>query len=252
MEEYRDSESDSKTTKKIQKSFFEVILNYKNKINIDYTEIDFQKGENSPRLLLRKRKIIDKIDNNEINQIQISKDNFINISANIGSNNYNINQAPTNISNISLNNKPSYLNNNSFPSNTFNIQEDKSKNYIYQYIALVGNKIKSTFENYLDFVHESYFNNETTTNNHYSNTNISNSSSINGNLQNEDNIQIDEKKNINNSKNGFRFSSLDLLVNPLRQKFIWETWSPYEISLFECCVCKFHKNFDFYAKIVKK
>lgn len=32
---------------------------FKNKINIDYTELDFQKGEASPRLLFKKRKLDD-------------------------------------------------------------------------------------------------------------------------------------------------------------------------------------------------
>ena len=37
-------------------SFFELNLKYKNKINIDYNDIDFQKGENSPRHLFKKRR----------------------------------------------------------------------------------------------------------------------------------------------------------------------------------------------------
>lgn len=37
-------------------NFFEMNLKFRNKINIDYTDYDFQKGELSPKLLFRKRK----------------------------------------------------------------------------------------------------------------------------------------------------------------------------------------------------
>ena len=84
----------------------------------------------------------------------------------------------------------------------------------------MANKLKNSFENLLDFVHETYFIND---------SNIPN-----------------EKENHCN----FKFTSLDLLLNPLRQKFTWETWSPYEIALFYCCICKFGTNFQFYENII--
>jgi hypothetical protein len=87
----------------------------------------------------------------------------------------------------------------------------------------IANRIKNHFENYLDLVHDSYFTMDKT----------------------EAEAELDDKK-VN-----FKFSSLDLLINPLRQKFIFETWSPYDIALFECCVCKYGKNFDLYPKIIK-
>ena len=34
-----------------------------------------------------------------------------------------------------------------------------------------------------------------------------------------------------NNDDSFKFTSLDLLINPLRKSFPWETWSPYEIAL---------------------
>lgn len=37
-------------------NFFEMNLKFRNKINIDYTDFDFQKGEQSPKFLFRKRK----------------------------------------------------------------------------------------------------------------------------------------------------------------------------------------------------
>ena len=136
-------------------SFFELNLIYKNKINTDYSELDNQKGELSPRLLFRKRRL-DENKNNDTNM---------------------------------------------------------NKNAV---------KIKNVFDNYLDFVHESYFSNDK--------------------QDNED---------LNDEKKSFKFTSLDMLINPLRQKFIFETWSPYEIALFNCCVCKFWKNFDLYTKVIK-
>jgi hypothetical protein len=59
---YENNISISKSDHKKHLSYFELILKYKNKININYSEYDFQKGENSPRLLFKKRKS-DKYDN---------------------------------------------------------------------------------------------------------------------------------------------------------------------------------------------
>ena len=44
----------SESEKKL--NFFEMNLKFRNKINIDYTDYDFQKGEHSPKFLFRKRK----------------------------------------------------------------------------------------------------------------------------------------------------------------------------------------------------
>ena len=84
----------------------------------------------------------------------------------------------------------------------------------------MANKVKNSFENLLDFVHETYF-------------------------MNDNNIPNEKENHCN-----FKFTSLDLLLNPLRQKFTWETWSPYEIALFYCCICKFGTNFQFYENII--
>jgi hypothetical protein len=37
-------------------NFFEMNLKFSNKINIDYSDFDFQKGEQSPKFLFRKRR----------------------------------------------------------------------------------------------------------------------------------------------------------------------------------------------------
>ena len=104
----------------------------------------------------------------------------------------------------------------------------------------VSCKIKGVFENYLDFVHESYFTNDKDSINSEKSTNSGTNNYLDEPYKEEDN------KNLNN----FKFSSLDLLMNPLRKKHIFEMWNPFEIALFECCVCKFNKSFDLYLKIV--
>lgn len=100
------------------------------------------------------------------------------------------------------------------------------------------------FDNYLDFVHESYFSNDKE-NNANSTISESKANASNINTTDESLSELENKKT-----NNFKFSSLDLLMNPLRKKFVFELWNPYEIALFECCVCKFNKNFDLYPKIV--
>ena len=88
-------------------------------------------------------------------------------------------------------------------------------------------KIKNAFEALLDYVREVYF-----TNDHSNNE----ANSTNNNSHTND--------------DSFKFTSLDLLINPLRKTFPWETWSPYEIALFNCCICKFNTNFDLYLNII--
>ena len=90
-------------------------------------------------------------------------------------------------------------------------------------------KIKNAFEALLDYVREVYF-----TNDH--SINEQNPANSNNNSHNND--------------DSFKFTSLDLLINPLRKSFPWETWSPYEIALFNCCICKFNTNFDLYLNII--
>ena len=100
------------------------------------------------------------------------------------------------------------------------------------------------FDNYLDFVHDTYFSSEKDCNgNSTLNENKGNTNNIND--ADESIFEFENKKT-----NNFKFSSLDLLMNPLRKKYVFEMWNPYEIALFECCVCKFNKDFDLYPKIV--
>ena len=87
-------------------------------------------------------------------------------------------------------------------------------------------KIKNAYEALLDYVREVYFTNDHTTN------------------------EINQTNNSRDADNSFKFTSLDLLINPLRKTFPWETWSPYEIALFNCCICKFGTNFDLYLNII--
>ena len=87
-------------------------------------------------------------------------------------------------------------------------------------------KIKNAFEALLDYVREVYFSNDNSLN------------------------ETNTFNNSHNDDNSFKFTSLDLLINPLRKTFPWETWSPYEIALFNCCICKFGTKFDLYLNII--
>jgi hypothetical protein len=98
------------------------------------------------------------------------------------------------------------------------------------------------FDNYLDFVHNSYFVNDRESINSERSTNSNTNNSL------EENLNFKEEENENTQS--FKFSSLDVLLNPLRKKHVFELWNPFEIALFESCVCKFNKNFDAYPKIV--
>lgn len=90
-------------------------------------------------------------------------------------------------------------------------------------------------------MHESYFENDRDT---------AGSENKGNNQNNPGSINDDHNDNDAKKSSIFKFSSLDLLMNPLRKKFVFEMWNPYEIALFECCVSKFNKNFDLYPKIV--
>lgn len=133
-------------------------FNFKNRLNLNYSDFDAQKGNLSPRMLFRKRK---PDDNNQKH---------------------------------------------------LNLSEAKN--------VKIANKLKESFDHLMDFVFDTYFSTDT--------------SDIN-----------------NNAETSFKFTSLDLLINPLRQKFTWESWSPYEIALFHCCICKFGPNFDLFETILK-
>ena len=69
----------SESEKKL--NFFEMNLKFRNKISIDYTDYDFQKGEHSPKFLFRKRKI-ENLDNFKLanNTKENDKPNTNNIS----------------------------------------------------------------------------------------------------------------------------------------------------------------------------
>ena len=91
-------------------------------------------------------------------------------------------------------------------------------------------RIKNAFEALLDYVREVYFTNDLSVN--------------------DDNANNNNSHNNSHNNDCFKFTSLDLLINPLRKSYPWETWSPYEIALFNCCICKFGTNFDLYLNII--
>jgi hypothetical protein len=65
----------SESEKKL--NFFEMNLKFRNKINIDYTDFDFQKGEHSPKFLFKKRRF-ENFDNSK--QANATKENDKQIS----------------------------------------------------------------------------------------------------------------------------------------------------------------------------
>jgi hypothetical protein len=61
-------------------NFFEMKLKFSNKINIDYSNFDYQKGEYSPKFLFRKRKFEDieiKQQQNQIKEERVNNNNNI-------------------------------------------------------------------------------------------------------------------------------------------------------------------------------
>lgn len=53
-------------------SFMGMILKHKKKFNLDYNDLDFQKGETSPRILMRKRKLLEKSDKIDLSDSSIN------------------------------------------------------------------------------------------------------------------------------------------------------------------------------------
>ncbi len=84
-------------------------------------------------------------------------------------------------------------------------------------------KIENTVEAYCGLVNDFYFNNEIK--------------------------EITEEADSEMSTE-FKMSSLDFLINPLRTPLPFEMWSPYEIALFEACLCKFGRDFELISKII--
>lgn len=99
-------------------------------------------------------------------------------------------------------------------------KKDKNNEDIFGQNAKPESKLSNAFEALLDYVREIYFTND-------------------GN---------ETKEHGHGDK--FKFTSLDLLLNPLRKNIAWETWSPYEIALFDCCMCKFGTDFDLFLNII--
>ena len=143
------------------------------------------------------------------------------------------------INNANLNNVGSGFSN--FDQVTPNPENNSISNFKTNY------KLKTTFDKYLDFVHNSYFslNDNPANGGNFPLTNYQNEKNS---IKSEENGDDNQKQSNNNS---FKFSSLDVLMNPLRSKFIFEAWSPYEIALFECCICKYGKNFHKYCSVIR-
>jgi hypothetical protein len=75
----------SESEKKL--NFFEMNLKFRNKINIDYTDYDLQKGEHSPKFLFRKRKFENFDNSKQANTIKESDKQNANSISNKNTNN---------------------------------------------------------------------------------------------------------------------------------------------------------------------
>jgi len=75
----------SESEKKL--NFFEMNLKFRNKINIDYTDFDLQKGEHSPKFLFRKRKFENFDNSKQANTIKESDKQNANSISNKNRNN---------------------------------------------------------------------------------------------------------------------------------------------------------------------
>lgn len=104
----------------------------------------------------------------------------------------------------------------------------------HEFTSEVLSGLETSVDSYLDLVNQYYFSIKSSTDS----SNINSNSNISSESESSD-------------TNKFKFTSLDLLLNPLRSPFPFEKWSPYEIALFECCICKFGKNFEIFEKIIK-
>ncbi len=105
-------------------SFLEMILKHKNKINLNYNDLDFQKGESSPRVLLKKRKFERSV--GDLIEEQCVSVNGSSVVSSSGCNpNTNTGNVSTNLSNaITLSGN---INSHNINSHNINLSEDKSK-----------------------------------------------------------------------------------------------------------------------------
>jgi len=46
------------------------------------------------------------------------------------------------------------------------------------------------------------------------------------------------------------YGGLDMLLSPIRKRHIIEGWTPREMALFEACICRYGKDFQFMSKTI--
>jgi len=190
---------------------------------LDYSHIDPQKGNNSPR--------------------ELFKDHI-----------------KGRIFNSSINNKD---------KNLFNLISSNQE--IDKY-----NLYENFVENYLDLVNEMYFSSskneqvfQLNQNTNLDELSINQESDITDIKEKDKEKKLkktkkDKKDNSNqqklnnfngsvysNNENKFKFTSLDFLLNPLRSQLPFEKWNPFEIALFQSCICKYGRDFELISYIIK-
>jgi hypothetical protein len=203
---------------------------------IDYSDIDPQKSCNSPRELFKH--IINK---NIQNKLCNTNTNYYNICSNSLNNKFKDKELKEN-KDKDIKESKDIKDFKDEQSNTENKNDEllskkianvpvsniiSSKNVEDQFLFL-----EHISESYLDFVNESYF-------------------SVNDNTKVNNDLNLNEEDSDVKNDNKFKFTSLDLLMNPLRSHFPFEKWSPYEIALFQACICKYGKDFELFKEIIK-
>lgn len=206
-------------------------LQLSTELDIDYSELDPQKGCNSPRELF-KSIIEDRISKQEEWKKFTKEKEFKNRKNSIDK---EVKETPKDNKESKERDKEKAI-------------EREEKNISISINSNLNSKkeldnfslFDSYKENYLDFVNEIYF---STPN---SNNSCNNKNTV---LNKKKPEEIDLA--IGNTSNKFKFTSLDFLLNPLRASLPFEKWSPYEIALFEACICKFGKDFELFKTIIQ-
>lgn len=218
---------------------------FSKELNIDYKDIDYQKGGLSPRTLFS-------------TALTDNESPIINNISNIKNSNEAINQNSIIKNNLTSQNKLKNKNSNDNLNILLNNTQSNSNNKIILNKKSNYNKITTMVESYLDFVNKLYFSsdldnckiemcyNEKLINNDLIENDLTTNKSdiLNSNLSN---VTVENK---NTSDNKFKLTSLDFLINPLRSSLPFEKWSPYEIAVFQSCICKYGRDFELIHKFI--
>mmetsp|Transcript_4698 Transcript_4698/g.4877 ORF Transcript_4698/g.4877 Transcript_4698/m.4877 type:complete len:263 (-) Transcript_4698:36-824(-) len=213
-------------------------IQFSKELEVDYTEIDVQKGYNSPRELFKHL-----IDPNQKNSKKQESD--YSCQKYLSSKNFSNNENSQEYSSL----VPADVDESNDCNTCNNLNGKLIDNISDLHHIYKSTKISSTesdkfpiyeifAEKYMDYVNELYF----------SELNKKENSPERRTSTVEE--KLDKESIYNNTGKEFKFTSLDFLLNPLRTSLPFEKWSPYEIALFETCICKYGKDFELFTHII--